>query len=504
MTSGLVLGSDYTLEKALCCSSGANVLWTAEKASTGEECVIKRCNSRAAFDRERAVLKHLQQEVTSAGFTQLSIRLMGLVMEHNCLVLARGGRNLREIGNRLRVKFKGGAYMDRVKPYCRQVVEVCQYLHQRALVWGDVKPENFVENADGELMAIDFDSACVISGSAAGMGPAVPSTFSCQDLFTPNYAAPERAKAALEKAECLASKAQDVFSVGMVLYWLITGTDYFEGSDDATIMSLLADESFAVSLSGIDASFQQAHNLLATLLSPAPLGRGSLDSCMSRAFFAGGASISAATLHLEKRLDGVTSALQSTIREESGSLREELAARFDVMQSSVDSLSLQLKRVSTVLDHLVTAEGELPKLIFVSPAEGSPSSWDVKSWFSNAVRLQFVCAVDLQPMGEGFIIPQPKELLEKWGPALQAAAFVLVLGVKVGALAVGINAGAVDSFYRAVACNIVAAKQISDVLNKVTEEMIHAGLGGGTPELPTVPTDLSDETLERSRELTGE
>lgn len=37
------------------------------------------------------------------------------------------------------------------------------------------------------------------------------------------YCAPERARASVSGESCLATKATDVWSIGMVLFWLLTG-----------------------------------------------------------------------------------------------------------------------------------------------------------------------------------------------------------------------------------------------------------------------------------------
>ncbi|CAN0551474.1 unnamed protein product, partial [Ectocarpus sp. 8 AP-2014] len=37
------------------------------------------------------------------------------------------------------------------------------------------------------------------------------------------YCAPERARASVSGESCLATKATDIWSVGMVLFWLLTG-----------------------------------------------------------------------------------------------------------------------------------------------------------------------------------------------------------------------------------------------------------------------------------------
>lgn len=73
------------------------------------------------------------------------------------------------------------------------------------IVWGDVKPDNFVlfPSFSMEMKAIDFDAAVKVDE---------PLT----DLFTLRYAPPERAKAALNKERLVARQSYD--SSGARLY----------------------------------------------------------------------------------------------------------------------------------------------------------------------------------------------------------------------------------------------------------------------------------------------
>ncbi|CAM9634476.1 unnamed protein product, partial [Ectocarpus sp. 6 AP-2014] len=329
--SRAVLEGEYELEKALPCSSGSSELWFASKVFTGEQVVVKKIleGEHVAFERERAVLLFLQRQGVQGG-CQHSISFVGVIPRLQCLVLGRGGRTLRQIGQKFYHRYSGNSagYMDRIRPYARQVVEVCQWLHRLGIVWGDVKPENFVEGQDDDLKAIDFDSACSLSGGMASLdkdvAERVQSRFGANHVLTPRYCAPERARASVSGESCLATKATDIWSVGMVLFWLLTGQDYFEnGLADEEVVMTLCSSGFTVSLAGVDPKQEQARNLLGTMLSHIPQGRGSMDSVLGRAFFAGGASVTAAKIQADMAasLGGVSSRLEATIREEGGATR---------------------------------------------------------------------------------------------------------------------------------------------------------------------------------------
>ncbi|CAN0277413.1 unnamed protein product, partial [Hapterophycus canaliculatus] len=82
---------------------------------------------------------------------------------------------------------------------CVGSTQVLVALHDLGVVWGDVKPDNFVCRGD-RLVAIDFGSACVEMGSEAQqeLGADADTSFttspSDQFAWSVQYAAPERAR----------------------------------------------------------------------------------------------------------------------------------------------------------------------------------------------------------------------------------------------------------------------------------------------------------------------
>lgn len=81
-------------------------------------------------------------------------------------------------------------------------------LHRRNILHRDIKPENLLLDADGDLRVLDFGLAYCpgLSAQAAGEVPG-----------TPNYIAPEA------YAGAAPSVAQDLYSAGVTLYFLLTG-----------------------------------------------------------------------------------------------------------------------------------------------------------------------------------------------------------------------------------------------------------------------------------------
>jgi tetratricopeptide (TPR) repeat protein len=113
-----------------------------------------------------------------------------------------------------------------------QVCEAVQFAHQNFVVHRDLKPDNILIAADGTPRLLDFGTAKLLSPSFAAAGAGL--TRDGYQSFTPQYASPEQVLGNQVTA------ASDTYSLGVLLYLLLTGTQPYELAELTTAEMLRA------------------------------------------------------------------------------------------------------------------------------------------------------------------------------------------------------------------------------------------------------------------------
>ncbi len=102
----------------------------------------------------------------------------------------------------------------------RSICSAVQYAHQNLVIHRDLKPANILVAADGTPKLLDFGIAKLLNPDALSLE--APETATGMHVMTPAYASPEQVR-----ADPLTT-ASDVYSLGVVLYELLTGRRPYE------------------------------------------------------------------------------------------------------------------------------------------------------------------------------------------------------------------------------------------------------------------------------------
>ena len=101
-----------------------------------------------------------------------------------------------------------------------KVARAIAYAHGKGVLHRDLQPGNILLDENGEPMVSDF-------GLAKWLDQGSDLTRTLETLGTPGYIAPEQAERPADKLTC----AADVYSLGAILFYLLTGRPPFVGSN---------------------------------------------------------------------------------------------------------------------------------------------------------------------------------------------------------------------------------------------------------------------------------
>ena len=216
LKSGQLLG-DYKIV-ALLAEGGMGEVYLAEDAALGRKVAIKLIKQGLGtqavighFRREERILAGLNHPHI-ARLYDASVSSEGLpyfVMEYV------EGERLDEYCDRRALTIK-----DRLQLFGK-ICSAVAYAHQRLVIHRDIKPANIRVTADGEPKLLDFGIARLLDPETTQTSD---QTITLQGVMTPEYASPEQIR-----GESMTT-ASDIYSLGIVLYELLTGRKPFRAA----------------------------------------------------------------------------------------------------------------------------------------------------------------------------------------------------------------------------------------------------------------------------------
>src|SRR2546429_3515173 len=125
------------------------------------------------------------------------------------------GRSLKEL-----IVARGPAPIQLAVDYARQILAAIRFAHRHGIVHRDIKPHNVLVDGEGRLKVTDFGIARAGASQMTEAGSIIG---------TAQYLSPEQAKGAP------VDQTSDLYSVGVVLYELLTGVVPFSGDTPVEI-----------------------------------------------------------------------------------------------------------------------------------------------------------------------------------------------------------------------------------------------------------------------------
>lgn len=235
LTSGTKLGP-YEIQSALG-AGGMGEVYRARDNRLDRDVAIKVLS--AEFSRDQDRLRRFEQEARAAATLNhpnvLAVYDVGTYQDSPYLVT-----ELLE-GETLRQRIQSRPIPARkATEYALQSARALVATHEKGILHRDLKPENIFLTADGQIKILDFGLAKLTrpdGDSAAGDTPTLASqTVAGVVLGTVGYMSPEQVRGKPADAR------SDLFSLGAILYEMLSGKRAFSGDTSADTMSAILKE----------------------------------------------------------------------------------------------------------------------------------------------------------------------------------------------------------------------------------------------------------------------
>jgi serine/threonine-protein kinase len=207
----------YVLDRKLG-SGGMADVWLAEDQELGRKVAVKILHERYANDDQ--FVERFRREATHAAALShpniVSIHDRGVSNGSYYIVMEYvEGRTLKEL-----IVTRGPCPVPVAVSYTRQILAALRYAHRNGIIHRDIKPHNVIVDREGRVKVADFGIARAGASEMTEAGSIVG---------TAQYLSPEQARGAP------VDESSDLYSTGVVLFELLTGTVPFTGETPVEI-----------------------------------------------------------------------------------------------------------------------------------------------------------------------------------------------------------------------------------------------------------------------------
>ena len=196
---------------------GMAIVYRAIDQRTGHNVAVKVL--RPEFNQDAEFVSRFQREAEAASkmthHNIVNLLDVGMDGENRYLVMEYvQGKTLKKV-----IQEKGRISPPVAAQITIRILSALQHAHQNGIIHRDIKPQNILVHADGHIKVADFGIARMANSSTLTKGDSV--------MGSVHYFSPEQASGQA------ADVTSDIYSVGVVLYEMLTGRVPFDG--DSTV-----------------------------------------------------------------------------------------------------------------------------------------------------------------------------------------------------------------------------------------------------------------------------
>ena len=214
---------DYEIIRVIA-SGGMGTVYLAKNIKSGREVALKVLSSQMSEDPEFVARFQREAQATAALRHPHVVQVYdtGVVDGNRYIAMEylSGGTLQKEV-QQLIIK---NEYMPiaRAIQITRQIAGALDYAHKRGLIHRDIKPSNIMIAHDGRYVLTDFGIVMTQGGTKL--------TKAIETIGTPEYMAPEQIQGKTP------DKRSDLYSLGIVLYEMLTGTAPFKAENTLAVL----------------------------------------------------------------------------------------------------------------------------------------------------------------------------------------------------------------------------------------------------------------------------
>lgn len=198
---------------------GMAIVYRAIDQRTGHNVAVKVL--RPEFNQDAEFVGRFQREAEAASkmthHNIVNLLDVGMDGENRYLVMEYvQGKTLKEL-----IKEKGRLSPQVAAQITIRILSALQHAHQNGIIHRDIKPQNILVHADGHIKVSDFGIARMANSSTLTKGDSV--------MGSVHYFSPEQASGQV------AGVTSDLYSVGVVMYEMLTGHVPFDGDSPVAV-----------------------------------------------------------------------------------------------------------------------------------------------------------------------------------------------------------------------------------------------------------------------------